>query len=81
MDISENTKQTRNAKTSNYRLNFVLSSHLDPMVDQNNVQYVPGFVNILYIHIFGISGTVPMYGWGLEWELGGWGIHILIHIL
>ena len=49
-------------RQSRWRLNFVLSSHIDPIGEQNNVQYMSIFVNMWFI--FGISGNVPTYGTG-----------------
>ena len=55
-----------NSKTSNRRgtqfhtekgSNLILSCHLDPIGDQNDVQYLSIFATILFI--IGISGTVP----------------------
>ena len=40
--------------------NFLLTSDLDPIRDQNGVRYFVIFVNIL--DMFGISSTVPTYG-------------------
>ena len=54
--LFENTKWTW--KTIPYRkmVDFVLSSHIDPISDQNDVQYLFRFVNLLYV--LGIYGTV-----------------------
>ena len=41
---------------------LVLGFHLDLIGDQNDVQYLKVFVNILFI--FGASGIVPTYGTG-----------------
>ena len=38
---------------------FVLSSHIGRIGDQNDIEYWSIFVNVLCI--FGISGTVPTY--------------------
>ena len=55
------TSNIRGTQThSKMRLNAVLSCHLDPMGDQNDVpQYVLISVDIL--GLFGIFGTVPTY--------------------
>ena len=42
-------------RQSKWRLHFVLSSHIDSIGDQHDVQYFKIFISILWI--FGISGT------------------------
>ena len=44
---------------SKWRLNFVLSCHIDPIGDRNDVQYLSISVDILFI--FSISGSVPTF--------------------
>ena len=37
--------------------NFEMNSHIDPIGDQNDVQYLLAFDNVF--QIFGMSGTAP----------------------
>ena len=53
--ISENTKYMQKAH-SKWWLNFVLSSRVDPVGDQDEVQYLPTFcyISILYFYVYNI---------------------------
>ena len=55
-----------------------MSSHLDPIVDQNDVQYVSVSVDIL--RMFGISGSVQ-YANGIYLYIIYIYIYILIYVL
>ena len=61
LQFFESTKSTRNSQPFNKWSSFVLSSHLDPICNQHDIQYLLMFVNLLCICC--MSGTVPTY-WG-----------------
>ena len=56
----ESIKGTWNAKTFKWGLSFVLSSHLDPIGEQNDVPFLSIFFDILCA--FAAFGSVPTGG-------------------
>ena len=71
MFILETPNTRGRQRHSTRRLNFVLSSHIDPTCDQRDVHCLSIFVHIS--NVLGISGTVPTYG------IAEQGLHMYIH--